>query len=153
MQLASKAIMSVIERHRRTSADGHRQEEDDRVDATDGGRLLLLVDDDEDARLLLGEFLRAVGYELIEARDGADALATLRTGLRLPTAIITDLAMPRLDGWHFIEAVRADGRFAEIPIVVVSASSCPPSGVCCLCKPLERARLMDALVGIGAPPP
>lgn len=154
MQLAFRRIMSVIERDRHTTADGLEGEGDDRTHATDGGsRLLLLVDDDDDVRLLLGDFLRSVGYETIEARDGADALAMLRSGIRQPIAVVTDLAMPRLDGWSFIEAVRADRRFDAIPIVVVSASACPPSGVRCLCKPLAPHRLIDALVRLGAPPP
>lgn len=111
------------------------------------------MDDDEDVRLLLGDFLRSAGYETIEACDGVDALAILRTGVRLPIAIITDLAMPRLDGWKFIETVHAEGRFAAIPIIVVSSSACPPPGIHYLCKPLTCDRLIDVLAGLGAPPP
>lgn len=147
-------IMSGIERDRRTTTGGLEDEADDRAHATEGGGyLLLLVDDDDDIRLLLGDILRSVGYETVEAHDGADALAMLRGGTRPPVAIITDLAMPRLDGWGFIAAVRAEGRFDAIPIVVVSASAGPPSGVRCLCKPVTRDRLIDALAELGAPPP
>lgn len=153
MQLAFVSIMSVIERDRRKSADGDEGEGEGRDHAIDGGPLLLLVDDDDDIRSLLGDFLRGLGYETIESHDGADALAALRTDIRLPMAIITDLAMPRLDGWSFIAAVRADRRLAGIPIVVVSASTCPPPAVLSLCKPLQRDRLVNALAVIGAPPP
>lgn len=151
MQLAFSLIMSVIERYRRTTADGLEDEDEEAARTTDGGPLLL-VDDDEDIRVLLGDFLCSAGYEIIEACDGADALATLRACSRRPIAIVTDLAMPRLDGWSFIKAIRDDDRFAAIPIVVVSASACPPPGLRCLCKPLERKQLIDALAGLGAPP-
>lgn len=146
--------MSGIEQEQRTTADGLDDEVGDRPPAADvGRRLLLLVDDDEDIRPLLGDFLRSAGYEISEARDGADALAMLHGALPEPAAIITDLAMPRLDGWRFIEAVRADRRFDAISIVVVSASAGPPSGVCCLAKPLAPGRLIDALAGLGVLPP
>lgn len=145
--------MCVIEHDGCATADDI-EDPHDRAHPADGpDRLLLLVDDDDDVRLLLGGFLRSVGYEAIEACDGADALAMLRSSTRRPVAIITDLAMPRLDGWAFIEAVRADRSLDAIPIIVVSSSACPPSGIRCLCKPLSPDQLLDALTGLGVPPP
>jgi two-component system, chemotaxis family, chemotaxis protein CheY len=144
--------MSGIEREQRTTAHGLEEEVGDPPHTTHESRLLL-VDDDDDIRPLLGDFLRSAGYEISEARDGADALAMLHGTISEPAAIITDLAMPRLDGWRFIEAVRADRRFDAILILVVSASAGPPSGVCCLGKPLAPARLIDALAGLGVAPP
>jgi twitching motility two-component system response regulator PilH len=115
-----------------------------------GGRpILLIVDDDDDVRALISNLLHASGYAVVEARDGADALAQLRGAARLPVAILTDLSMPGIDGWQFIERVRKDPRLLPIPVVVISSSMSPPPGVCCLRKPVGREALMHALTGIG----
>jgi CheY-like chemotaxis protein len=110
---------------------------------------LLIVDDDDDVRVLLSDLLRVGGYAVMEAHDGADALAQLGCTARLPLAILTDLSMPGVDGWQLIERVRQDPRWSAIPIVVISSSMSPPTGICCLRKPVGRELLMHALTGIG----
>jgi two-component system KDP operon response regulator KdpE len=77
--------------------------------------LLLVVDDDPSIRQILSQELRAAGYGVVTARDGADALDKWRESP--PDVILTDLAMPRLDGFGLITAVRRD---AKTPIVVLS---------------------------------
>jgi two-component system KDP operon response regulator KdpE len=77
--------------------------------------LLLVVDDDPSIRQILSQELRAAGYGVVTAHDGADALETWR--ISPPDVILTDLAMPRLDGFGLIAAVR---REAKTPIVVLS---------------------------------
>lgn len=122
------------------------------MDASDGCSVVLVVDDDEDVRFSTSSLLRATGYGVIEACDGADALVRLHATIPPPTAIITDLSMPRLDGWQLIDVLRADGRWFSIPIVVISASRYPPPGVPCLRKPVQRQVLLDALLEAGAGP-
>jgi CheY-like chemotaxis protein len=117
-----------------------------------GRRTLLIVDDDDDVRCLMRGRLDVLGYDVIEGRDGADALVQLRVAIRLPAAILTDLAMPWLDGWRFIETIRGDDRWSAIPIIVISASTNPPAGICCLRKPLVQELLMKALAELGAGP-
>jgi len=111
--------------------------------------ILLIVDDDDDVRILISELLHTAGYAVMEARDGAEALAHLHGAARLPAAILTDLSMPGVDGWQLIENVRRDPRLFAIPIIVISSSMSPPTGVCCLGKPVGREALMHALIGIG----
>ena len=111
--------------------------------------MLLVVDDDDDLRSLVCAQLDIIGYDVVEASDGAEALAHLSVADRAPRAILTDLSMPRLDGWRFIAAVRSDGRWSTIPILVISASPQPPIGVRCLRKPVAREHLMQALAEIG----
>jgi CheY-like chemotaxis protein len=74
------------------------------------GRALLLVADDNPSDLMLvraalGE--AAFDADALTARDGQEALETLRSGLR-PDLVLTDLQMPRLDGLHLVEAIRRD---------------------------------------------
>jgi len=81
---------------------------------------ILIVEDVEDHRDILGIALRAAGYRVAYATDGRDAFNRLESGLR-PCLIILDLAMPRMDGFEFRQRQVADARFAEIPVIIVSA--------------------------------
>lgn len=89
---------------------------------------ILLVDDDEDDLQILSTTLKQMGssYEILQAHDGADALAQLRqlrqTG-KLPSLIIMDINMPRMDGKQTLTAIKADGLLSTIPIVIFSTSS------------------------------
>lgn len=87
------------------------------MDAT--GPLVLVVDDSADARELYGECLESSGFRVLTAVDGEEGVRLARA--EWPAAIVMDLAMPRMDGWEAIRALRADPITAEIPIVAVSA--------------------------------
>jgi CheY-like chemotaxis protein len=82
-------------------------------------QVALLVDDTVDSRDMYGEILRFGGYRVLEATDGADALA-VALGQR-PSVIIMDLCMPRMDGWEAIRRLRSDPRTAAIPVIVLTA--------------------------------
>jgi CheY-like chemotaxis protein len=77
--------------------------------------LLLVADDDESIRQILSQELRAAGYGVVAAPDGAAALDLFHASP--PDLILTDLAMPRLDGFGVIAAVRKESR---TPILVLS---------------------------------
>jgi CheY-like chemotaxis protein len=89
---------------------------------------ILLVDDDEDDLHILSSTLKQMGssYEILQAHDGADALSQLRqlrqTG-NLPSLIIMDINMPRMDGKQTLTAIKSDDSLADIPIVIFSTSS------------------------------
>ena len=89
---------------------------------------ILLVDDDPDDLLLLHEAFRHVGSDLtiLEARDGIEAmrqLENLYTSSTLPSLVILDINMPRLNGKETLEAIKANERLNAIPIVMFSTSS------------------------------
>lgn len=77
--------------------------------------VVLIVDDDPGIREPLRNELRAAGYDAIIAADGPSGLAAFR--VHLPDLMITDLAMPRADGFTLISQVRA---FSRTPILVIS---------------------------------
>jgi two-component system, OmpR family, response regulator len=86
---------------------------------------VLVADDDEDMRALVASTLRDDGYEVTEARDGADLLAQLEAGLddpsRRPDVVISDVIMPELSGLGVLEALRrAQQRLPVILMTVVS---------------------------------
>ena len=82
--------------------------------------LILLVEDEGSIREVMDAVLQAEGYRVVCAVNGADALDTLRAGLR-PCMIILDLMMPVMDGWQFRATQMRDGELLKIPTVVYSA--------------------------------
>ena len=79
------------------------------------GARILVVDDDEGIRRTIEQHLVAHGYEVIAARDGVEGHERF-AGTR-PDLVLTDLAMPRADGFSLIEQIRAAG---DTPILVLS---------------------------------
>jgi CheY-like chemotaxis protein len=83
---------------------------------------ILVVDDDGDIRQAIGDVLRADGFDVREAQDGAEALEALDDGVR-PCLIVLDLMMPRMNGYEFREKQLASAVLHDIPVLVVSAAS------------------------------
>ena len=77
---------------------------------------LLLVDDDPNLLVVLAEQLRADGYDVATARDGAEALRRLEAAW--PDLVILDMMMPRIDGLSLAREIKAR---ADLPIIVLSA--------------------------------
>jgi two-component system chemotaxis response regulator CheY len=84
---------------------------------------VLTVDDSRTMRDMLMLTLTDAGYRVVQAVDGVHGLDVLHS--EAPTVIITDINMPRLDGFGFIERVRANPRFLGIPILVLTTESSP----------------------------
>ncbi len=84
---------------------------------------VLAVDDSRTIRDLLRHTLEEAGIETHVAEDGQHGLEVL-AGLN-PDAIITDINMPRLDGFGLIDAVRRSDRHRTIPILVLTTESAP----------------------------
>jgi len=84
---------------------------------------VLTVDDSRTMRDMLRLALTGAGYRVIEAVDGVDGLSVLES--EQPDVIITDINMPNLDGFGFIEAVRSDGAARGTPILVLTTESDP----------------------------
>jgi DNA-binding response OmpR family regulator len=84
----------------------------------DGRRVrLLVVDDEEDVRLLISRILSEKGYEVIEARNGEDALERLRE--QPVDLMVLDLMMPEVDGWEVLRRLRSVPDAP--PVVIVTA--------------------------------
>lgn len=82
---------------------------------------VLVIEDDDDIREGVVVVLQLAGHTAYSARNGEDALAQLRT-LPKPNLILLDLAMPKKDGFQFRALQEMEARFADIPIVVMSAN-------------------------------
>ena len=81
---------------------------------------LLIVDDQPDIRKLIRMTLEFEGYELLEARDGAEAVRLARR--ERPAIMLLDVMMPgELDGFQVCEMVKADQELASTLIVMLTA--------------------------------
>ena len=104
-------------------------EDDVHIESIKGTALIL--DDSTIARKLVHDALNKMGLKVVEAKDGAEGLEKLQElhevyGDRLDTelrVIISDVEMPRMDGFHFAAKVKEDARFWNVPIIFNSSIS------------------------------
>jgi two-component system cell cycle response regulator DivK len=80
--------------------------------------LVLVVDDFADNREMYSEYLSFSGYDVIEAKNGKEAIEAARE--RLPDIIIMDLSLPVMDGWEATRRLKADDRTRGIPVVALT---------------------------------
>jgi signal transduction histidine kinase/DNA-binding response OmpR family regulator len=114
--------------------------------AADGaGLTVLVVDDDPAVHDVLTPTLTKNGYRVIHARDGAEALATLR---KTPPDVVTlDVMMPNVDGWSVLAEMKSDHTLAHIPVIMLTIVDDRNLGWSLgaseyMTKPIDRERLV-----------
>ncbi len=112
---------------------------------------ILLVDDCKTTRKILSYLLKGKDFTILQAENGLDALEKLaRNDVDL---IITDLNMPRMDGIEFVKAVKEDGAYMGIPIIMLTTESSELDkskayqlGVSSyLSKPVDKERILNEI--------
>lgn len=88
-------------------------------DNTSATSTILLAEDTDDVAMMMCGLLREHGYSVTRAADGQEALDMLQQ--ELPDLLITDIAMPRMDGLQLMRHVRGDDTMCHLPIIVASA--------------------------------
>lgn len=114
---------------------------------------VLAIDDSRTIRDMVRITLEREGIETTLAEDGLQGLDVLESLDPRPDAILTDVNMPRLDGFGFIERVRQRAEFAGIPILVLTTESArdlklkarAAGATGWIVKPFDPARLVGAL--------
>ena len=109
----------------------------------------MIVDDSLSARRSLAEYVKDLGYEVLTAKDGIEAIELLET--RTPDIMLVDLEMPRMNGVELTAHVRADEKTREIPIIMITSratekhqSMATSAGVnVYLTKPFSEDTLME----------
>lgn len=87
---------------------------------------VLIVEDSENSAAMLEiAFLGIPGVSVLLAPSATEALRLLENGSGAVRVMVTDLNMPRMDGYELIRRVRADQRLSDMPIIVVSADTDP----------------------------
>ncbi len=117
---------------------------------------VLTVDDSRTMRDMLRLALVQAGFEVVQAEDGIQGLEMLDH--ERPDVIVTDINMPRLDGFGFIEGVRGDERNRAIPILVLTTESDGDKKMRArkagatgwIVKPFDPVKLVDAIRRVAA---
>jgi two-component system chemotaxis response regulator CheY len=91
----------------------------------------LVIDDSRAMRSMLARIVRELGYEVVEAADGREALQKLRDGLR-PRFALVDWNMPKMNGLEFVESVRQSAQHGDVALMMVTTE-------------IESAQVMRAL--------
>ena len=87
--------------------------------------MLLIVDDNEDILFNLKILLEKKGYDVKSATNGEKALNLLLSTEKLPEVIISDIMMPKMNGYEFFAAVSAHAQLNQIPFLFLTAKSTP----------------------------
>lgn len=119
-------------------------------------KTVLTVDDSRTMRDMLRLALSEAGYRVVQAVDGVHGLEVLQG--ESPDVIVTDINMPRMDGFGFIEGVRQSGLHRATPILVLTTESdaekksrARQAGATgWIVKPFNAAKLVDALRRVAA---
>lgn len=117
------------------------------------GRQILLVEDNKTNVLMFSDFLQTLGYDVLVAWNGQEALNLVRSFL--PDLILTDIQMPGLDGIEVIRRLRQNRTLETIPIVAVTSLAMPGDKQRCLdagadyylSKPVSLKQLRQLLRG------
>jgi CheY-like chemotaxis protein len=80
---------------------------------------ILVIEDDPDARLLIQSVLRHAGFLVVLAADGQEGLEKVPSSS--PDLIVTDVAMPRLNGLGVIHAIRSTPAYKQVPILAITS--------------------------------
>jgi two-component system chemotaxis response regulator CheY len=119
-------------------------------------KVILTVDDSRTIREMLRTALSEAGMEVLQAEDGMHGLEMLEN--QTPDVIVTDINMPRLDGFGFIEAVRGNDQYRAIPILVLTTESMDEKkdrarragATGWIVKPFDPVKLVNAINRVAA---
>ena len=117
---------------------------------------ILTIDDSRTMRDMLRMALVEAGFNVLQAEDGVHGLEVLQTAM--PDVIVTDINMPRLDGFGFIEGVRKNEKSRAIPILVLTTESDAAKKMRAkeagatgwIVKPFEPTKLIAAIRRVAA---
>ncbi len=87
--------------------------------ATRAAPLVLVVDDSLTVRRVTQRLLVREGYRVVLAKDGLDALERLAE--ERPQVVLSDIEMPRMDGFDLVRNLRADARLADLPVIMITS--------------------------------
>ncbi len=121
--------------------------------------LALVVDDSRAMRKILGRILERLGFEVVEAGNGQEALEVLGTG-QIPELALVDWNMPVMDGLQFVTEVRARDDLRKVTLMMVTTESEHGQIVRALAagaheyviKPFTPDGIVDKLVLLGLVP-
>jgi two-component system cell cycle response regulator DivK len=118
-------------------------------DTAQHGPTILIAEDNAEQRSLYATLLTGVGYRVLEAADGAEAVEITRR--ERPGLVLMDVTMPGTSGWNAVRALREDPNTRAIPVIVVTGlanawdrdASIASGSDAYLAKPVSPVRLLE----------
>ncbi len=115
--------------------------------------IVMVVDDSPSVRHMTSKMIENAGWKVTTAKDGVDALEQLKAARVLPSIILTDIEMPRMDGYELAASLQRSEQFNSIPVVVITSRSADKhrekasdSGVAeYLTKPFDDKELINTI--------
>ncbi len=118
----------------------------------------LIVDDSRAIRRIIGEIMKELGFKISEAAHGLEALQRLEE-IETPDIVLIDWNMPEMNGLELIRAIRANPKFADLPLMMVTTETEMERMAMAflagvneyVMKPFDKATILDKLqlLGIG----
>ena len=84
-------------------------------------KLAMVIDDSLSVRRVTTNLLRLHGWDVLDAKDGVDALDQLANAETPPDVFLCDMEMPRMDGLEFVRRIRSQSEFVSTPVVMVTS--------------------------------
>lgn len=119
---------------------------------------ILIVDDSPSVRHMTSKVVQSAGWQAKTAKDGLDALEQLKAMDTLPAAILSDIEMPRMDGYEFAASLQRNEKYNRIPVIMITSRTADKhrekaleSGVSqYLTKPYEDRDLIDSIKSLAS---
>ena len=105
---------------------------------------ILVVDDNVDVLRLAKRFLETAGHHVVTAADGEQGLAVYREHYATIVLLLTDVAMPNVDGMELAD--RVHGMNSNLPVLLMSGDTRSPyRGLECIAKPFRPSELLEII--------
>lgn len=82
---------------------------------------ILVVDDSPSVRHVNTRLIQGAGWNAVVAKDGLEAIEMLQAGEKLPDVILSDVEMPRMDGYELLASLKKNDRWKDIPVVMITS--------------------------------
>jgi CheY-like chemotaxis protein len=149
-----EAVVAEVGRFLRRVGDQSRvaNEESKELTRSLAGRKVLLVDDDARNIFALTSVLESHGMQVTFAQDGRAAMDLMEKNPELDVVLL-DVMMPEMDGYQAMRAIRADPRWASLPVIAITARALKDDREKCLeagasdylSKPVDTERLLELI--------
>jgi chemosensory pili system protein ChpA (sensor histidine kinase/response regulator) len=82
---------------------------------------VMIVDDSPSVRRVMSNLIKGASWTPLTAKDGLDAIEMLRSATALPDVVLTDIEMPRMDGYELLAALKANEVLARLPVAMITS--------------------------------
>ncbi|MEO5823269.1 MAG: Hpt domain-containing protein [Vicinamibacteraceae bacterium] len=82
---------------------------------------VMIVDDSPSVRRVMSNLIKGASWTPLTAKDGLDAIEMLRSATQLPDVVLTDIEMPRMDGYELLAALKANEVLARLPVAMITS--------------------------------